>query len=205
MNADFMYQLKRIGCYIRSHASLQALLFVALLFSIVNMAYAFTVMVIFQSWLPTWRLDRRFPFALIPLWAVFLVSVAASVVSLYYYPKHRPKLSYDRVNGVFVCMAIGLIIWIAFAFGLIHTFYIGDFYVVPIIQNIFSAKSLLELDVWYIDLFPTLGDTVFIAYSISFLLLYLASWRAFRTAHENMQSVITIGSHGIRIGNIRHC
>jgi len=205
MKVDLRDQLKRNGCYVRTHASLQALLFVVLIFSVINMAYTFAVVVLLQSWLPTWWLDRRFPFAMIPLWAFFLVSLATSVASLYYYPKHRPKLSYDRVNRVIVYMAIGLIAWIVFAFGLIHTFYIGDFYLVRIIQNIFSGKSLLELPVRDIDLFPTLGDTVFIAYSISFLFSYLASWRAFRTAHQNMQRLITIRSHSIHIGNIRHC
>jgi hypothetical protein len=205
MKVDLGDQLKRVGCYVRTHASVQALLFVVLFFSIINMAYSFAVVVILQSWLPTWHLDRRFPFSMIPLWAFFLVSLATSVVSLCYYPKNRPKLAYDRVNGFFVCMAIGLIAWLVFAFGLIRIFDIGDFYVVRIIQNLFSGKSLVELPVRDFNLFPTLGDTAFIAYSISFLFSYLASWRAFRTAHQKMQRLIIIGSNSIRIGNIRHC
>ncbi len=198
-------QLKRVGCYIRTHASVQALLFVVLFFSIINMVYSFAVVVILQAWLPTWHLDNRFPFSMIPLWAFFLVSLATSVVSLCYYPKNRPKLAYDRVNGFFVCMAIGFIAWLVFAFGLIRIFDIGDFWVVRIIQHMFSGKSLVALPVRDGNLFPTLGDTAFIAYSISFLFSYLASWRAFRTAHQNMQRLITIGSNSIRIGNIRHC
>jgi hypothetical protein len=102
-------------------------------------------------------------------------------------------------------MAIGFIALLVFAFGLLRIFDIGDFYVVRIIQNLFSGKSVVELPVRDIDLFPTLGDTVFIAYSISFLFSYLASWRAFRTAHQKMQRLIIIGSNSIRIGNIRHC
>jgi len=205
MKGDLGDQLKKVGHYVRTHASVQALFFVVLFFSIINMAYSLAVVVLLQSWLPAWRLDRRFPFSMIPLWAFFLVSLATSVVSLCYYPKNRPKLTYDRVNGFLVCMAIGFIAWLVFGFGLIRIFDIGDFYVVGIIQNLFSGKSLLELDVWYIDLFPTLGDTIFIAYSISFLFSYLASWRAFRTAHQKMQRLIIIGSNSIRIGNIRHC
>jgi len=166
---------------------MQSLPFVLLFFSVINMAYVFGVVVVFQTWLPTWWLDRRLPFRAIPLWAFFLVSLAASVISLYYYPKNRPKLACDRVNGFLVYVAIGFIAWFVFAFVLIHTFYIGDFYVVRVIQNIFSGKGILELPVRDIDLFPTLGDTVFIAYLISFLSLYLASWRAFRSAPQNMQ------------------
>ncbi len=169
---------------LRARAPIQALLFVVLFFSIFNMVYAFSVVVVVQSWLPTWWLDRRFPFNMIPLWAFFLVSLAASIVSVYYIPKNRPKLGCDKVNGFFVCTAIGLIAWILFAFSLIHTFYIGDFHVVRIIQNIFSGRSPLELPVEIIDVFPTLGDTVFITYSLSFFFLYLASWRAFRAAHQ---------------------
>lgn len=205
MKVDLGDQLKRVGCYVRTHASVQALFFVALFFSIINMAYSFAVVVLLQCWLPTWHLDNRFPFSMIPLWAFFLVSLATSVVSLCYYPKNRPKLAYDRVNGFFVCMAIGFIAWLVFGFGLIRIFDIGDFYVVRIIQNMFSGKSLVELPVRDFNLFPTLGDTVFIAYSISFLFSYLASWRAFRTAHQKMQRLIIIGSNSIRIGNIRHC
>lgn len=180
-------RLKRLEFFVRAHASVQALFFVLLFFSVINMVYAFGVIVVFQTWLPTWRLDRRFPFSAIPLWAFFLVSLLASVISLYYYPKNRPKLACDRANGFFVYVAIGLIVWIFFAFSLIHTFYIGDFYIVDIIQNIFSGRGPLELSRGGIDLFPTLGDTVFIAYLISFLSLYLASWRAFRAAHQTMQ------------------
>jgi hypothetical protein len=154
------------------------------------MTYVFGVVVVFQTWLPTWWLDRRLPFRLIPLWVFFLVSLAASVISLYYYPKNRPKLACDKVNGFLLYVAIGLIAWFVFAFCLIHTFYIGDFYVVRVIQNIFSGRSPLELPVRDIDLFPTLGDTVFITYFISFLSLYLASWRAFRSAHQNMQILV---------------
>ena len=205
MKVDLGDQLKRVGCYVRTHASVQALLFVVLFFSIINMAYSFAVVVILQSWLPTWHLDRRFPFSMIPLWAFFLVSLATSVVSLCYYPKNRPKLAYDGVNGFFVCMAIGFIFWLVFGFGLIRIFDIGDFYVVRIIQNLFSGKSLVELPARDFSLFPTLGDTIFIAYSISFLFSYLASWRALRTAHQKMQRLIIIGSNSIRIGNIRHC
>ncbi len=205
MKVDLGDQVKRVGCYVRMHASVQALLFVVLFFSIINMAYSFAVVVILQVWLPTWWLDRRFPFCMIPLWAFFLVSLATSVVSLCYYPKNRPKLAYDKVNGIFVYMAIGFIAWMVFAFGLIHTLYIGDFYVVRVIQYIFSGKNPLELPVRDVDLFPTLGDTVFIAYLISFLFSYLASWRAFRTAHQKMQRLIIIGSNSMRIENVRHC
>jgi len=193
MKVGLRDQLKRVGCYVRTHASVQALLFVVLFFSVINMAYTFTVVVVLQVWLPTWWIDRRFPFKLIPLWAFFLVSLTACVVSLYYYPKNRPKLACDRVNGFFVYMAIGLIAWMVFAFGFIHTFYIGDLWVVSWIQNIFSGRSPLEYPVRHIDVFPTLGDTVFMAYSLSFLFLYLASWRAFRAARQNMQKPVIIG------------
>jgi hypothetical protein len=49
---------------------------------------------------------------------------------------------------------------LVFCFGLLRIFDIGDFYVVRIIQNLFSGKSLVELPVRDIDFFPTLGDTV---------------------------------------------
>ncbi len=102
-------------------------------------------------------------------------------------------------------MALGFIAWLVFAFGIIRIFDIGDFWVVRIIQHMFSGKSLVALPVRDANLFPTLGDTAFIAYSISLLFSYLASWRAFRTAHQKMQRLIIIGSNSMRIGNIRHC
>lgn len=204
MKGDLGDQLKKVGHHVRTHASVQALFFVVLFFSIINMAYSFAVVVLLQSWLPAWRLDRRFPFSVIPLWAFFLVSLATFVVSLCYYPKNRPKLTYDRVNGFLVYMTIAFIAWLVFGFGLIRIFDIGDFYVVGIIQNLFSEKSLVELPVRDIDIFPTLGDTVFIAYSISFLFSYLASWRAFRAARQDVQRLIIVRSHGISIEDMRH-
>jgi hypothetical protein len=143
-----------------------------------------------RSWLLTWWVDRRFPFNMIPLWAFFLVSLAVFIVGISYYPKDRPKLSFDRINGFLICVAIGFIAWLVLALGLTHTLYIGDFSVLRILGNAFSGRGLLELPVEAIDVFPTLGDTILIGYSLAFLFVLLASWRAFRSMPQKLQILI---------------
>ena len=167
--------LERFGCYVRRHAFVQALLFVSLLFSVLNIVYTFMVVAIVRSWLLTWHLDRRFPLSTIPLWAFFLVSLAIFIIGIYYYPRNHPKLRYDKVNGFFICITIILITWVVLALSLTHTLYIADFNVVRILQNALSGMNLLELPIEAIDTFPTLGDTVFIGYSFAFLFLLLAN------------------------------
>ena len=184
---------KPFGGYIYTHAFLQALFFVPLFFSVLNMAYTVMVVAFVRSWLLSWWIDRRFPFNVIPLWMFFLVSLAAFIVGIYYYPTNRPKLGFDRANGFLLGIAIGLIAWIVFALSLTHTFYIGDFNVFRIMQNFLSGRHILELPVETIDVFPTLGDTVLIGYVFAFFFLFLASWRAFRTVPKKRQILMVIG------------
>ena len=178
---------KKSEGYVRSHAFAQAVLFVGLFFSVLNIAYTITVVVIVRSWLLTWWVDRRFPFCLIPLWAFLLVSTVLFMLGIFYYPRNRPKLAFDGINKFLICVTIGIFVWIAVAVGLTHVLYIGDFNVLQIIQNAFSGEPLLELPVETIDVFPTLGDTVLIGYILAFLFSFFASWRALRTVRQERQ------------------
>ena len=177
--------LEQFGKYVRKYAPVQAILYVAMIFSVLNIAYTVMVTVIVQSWLLTWWIDRRFPFCLIPLWAFLLVSIVFFVMGIYYYPRRRPQLHFDRINKFLICITIGVIGWIVLALSLTHWLYIGDFNVLRIIKNIFSGNDLLVLSVGAIDVFPTLGDTVLIGYMLAFFFLFLISWRAFRNVRQD--------------------
>ncbi|HJW97986.1 MAG TPA: hypothetical protein VJ529_02575 [Candidatus Bathyarchaeia archaeon] len=183
--------------YVRSHAFVQAVLFVGLFFSVLNIAYTITVVAIIRSWLLTWWVDRRFPFCLIPLWAFLLVSTVFFMLGIYYYPRNRPRLAFDGINKFLICVTIGILVWIAVALGLTHVLYIGDFNVLQIIQNVFSGEPRLELPVETIDVFPTLGDTVLIGYILSFLFSFFASWRALRTVRQDRQ-IFVLGKPNVR-------
>ena len=177
--------LEKFEDYLRMHAFLQAILFVALFFSALNILYTVTVVVVIRSWLITWWIDRRFPFCLIPMWAFLLVSIAFFLLGIYYYPRNRPKLHFDKINKFLICITISVIAWIALALGLTHTLYIGDFNVLHIIQNAFSGSDLLVLSWDAVDVFPTLGDTVLIGYILAFFFSSLTSWRALRTVRQD--------------------
>lgn len=172
--------LERFGNYVRKYTFVQAILYVAMIFSVLNIAYVVAVVVIIQSWLLTWWIDRRFPFCLIPMWAFLLVSVAFFLLGFFYYPKNRPKLHFDKVNKLLICTLIGIVAWIGLALGLTHTLYIGDFNVFSIIKNGFSGTDLLVLSWDAVDVFPTLGDTVLIGYILAFFFSFLIVWRALR-------------------------
>ncbi len=174
---------KRPEGYVREHAFVQAVLFVAIFFSGLNIVYTIIVVAVVRSWLLTWWVDRRFPFCLIPLWAFLIASIAFFMVGIYYYPRNRPRLAFDRVNKFLICITISIFVWIATALALTHTLYIGDFSVMQIVQNAFAGEPLLELPVETIDVFPTLGDTVLIGYIVAFLFSLFLSWRALRTTH----------------------
>jgi len=114
------------------------------------------------------------------------------MLGLYYYPRNRPKLTFDWRNKFLICITIAFFIWIALALSLTHIFYIGDFNLMCIVQNAFSGEhsfqvNILELPVDSIDVFPTLGDTVLIGYVLAFLFSFFASWRAFRTVRQKKQ------------------
>jgi hypothetical protein len=155
-----------------------------------NVAYAMLVVVVFQSWLLTWHLDRTFPFNMIPMWAFCLISTVAGFLSLRYYRRapNQPKFGYDKFNIYLIYATMGSIIWIVVAVMLIHTYYIGDFNIGNVILAIISGKAPLpfvELPLQSVDVFPTLGDSIFIAYLLSFVFLYLASWRGIKArAHD---------------------
>ncbi len=188
---------KKSEGYVRDHAFIHAILFVALFFSALNIAYTITVLVVARSWLLTWWVDRRFPFCLIPLWAFLLASIAFLVLGIYYYPRNRPKVAFDRINKFLICITISIFVWILIALALIHTLYIGDFNVLQIVQNAFSGVSLLELPVETIDVFPTIGDTVLIGYILAFLFSFIASWRALRTVRQDKQ-ILVLGKPNVQ-------
>ncbi len=181
---------KKYEGYVREHAFVQAVLFVAIFFSGMNIFYTITVVAVVRSWLLTWWVDRRFPFCLIPLWAFLLASITFFIVGIYYYPRNRPRLAFDRVNKFLICVTVSIFIWIAMALALTHTLYIGDFSVIQIVQNAFAGEPLLELPVSTIDVFPTLGDTVLIGYITAFLFSSFLSWRALRTVHSKQILVL---------------
>lgn len=178
--------LNVFGNSVRTHASMQAILFVSIFFSTLNIAYTITVVAVVRSWLLTWWVDRRFPFCLIPLWVFLLFSIALLILGIYFYPNNRPKLRFDRINKLLIFITFGIFVWIILALSLTHTMYIGDFNVLHMLQNVFSGRSILELPLETIDIFPTLGDTILIGYILCFLFLFLASWRAFRTVRKTM-------------------
>lgn len=163
--------------------------------SIVNVAYTYLVVVVIQSWLLTWHLDRRFPFSMIPLWAFCLVSIAAGTISMYactQKTEYQPKLGCDKFNTFLIYMTIGLFVWIMIAIGLTHTYYIGDFNVWSVLQTILSGKVPIPFEAVpreSVDIFPTLGDSLFIAYLLSFIFLYLANWRGLKAQSASLIGV----------------
>ena len=164
----------------------QSFLIPILSLSMLNVAYIFLVVVVLQSWLLTWHLDRRFPFSMIPLWVFCLVSIAVGISSLFYLSKvkNQPKLGFDKFNMFLIYMTVGLFVWIVIAISLTHTYYIGDFNVWSVLQAIFSGKvpiPFVEVPLESVDVVPTLGDSIFLAYGVIFILLYLANWRGLKT------------------------
>ena len=119
------------------------------------------------------------------------------MLGIYYYPRNRPRLSFDGINKFLICVTIGILVWIAVALGLTHVLYIGDFNVLQIIQNVFSGEPRLELPVETIDVFPTLGDTVLIGYILAFLFSFFASWRALRTVRQD-RHIFVLGKSNVR-------
>lgn len=173
--------------------SVQSLLMPLIILSILNVAYTILVVVVLQSWLLTWHLDGRFPFDIIPLWAFCLVSIGAGFLSLRYYRRapNQPKFGRDKFNMILIYATMGSIIWIFVAIMLIHTYYIGDFNVGNVLLAIISGKAPLpfvELPLQSVDVFPTLGDSIFIAYSLSFVFLYSASWRGIKAYDSTSKS-----------------
>ena len=163
--------------------SVKALIIVLTVFSLFNLGYAVYIVDIVGSWRLEWWIDRRFPFNLIPLWLFAFVSAACFVFCIFLLWSNLPKgfkLRCDPINTLLLGYIIELFGWIIFAVYLIHKYYVGDFWVVRILENIFTGKNILELPTYDIDVFPTLGDTVIISYVLSFILLYIASWRALK-------------------------
>lgn len=160
----------------------QSFLIPTLFLSIVNVAYTFLVVGVLQSWLLTWHLDRRFPFSMIPLWAFCLVSIAIGIASLFYLSKakNQPKWDFDKFNKFLIYTSVGLFVWIIIAIMLTHTYYIGDFNLWSVLHAIVSGKApipFVEVPLESVDVVPTLGDSIFIAYGAIFVLLYLANLR----------------------------
>ncbi len=176
---------------------LQSLLLPIATLAVINVLYTFLVVVVLQSWLLTWHLDRRFPFSLIPLWAFCLVSLVVGTLSLFYLFKeeNRPKLGCDKFNISLIYMTMGLLVWIVIAIMLTHTYYIGDFNVWSVLQAVLSGKvpiPFLAVSVESVDVFPTLGDSLFIAYFAVFIILYLVNWRGLtaRLTSRNAQNIL---------------
>ena len=163
--------------------------------SIVNVAYTFLVVVVLQSWLLTWWIDRRFPFRLVPLWVFCLVSLGVGALSLYYWGKaeHQPKLGCDKFTIVLIYGTMGLFVWIMIAISLTHTYYIGDFNVWSVLQAVLGGKDpipFVEVPRESVDVFPTLGDSLFISYVLSFIFLYVANLRGLRNHASSPREVI---------------
>jgi hypothetical protein len=114
-----------------------------------------------------------------PALGFLLASIVFLVLGIYYYPRNRPRLAFDRVNKFLICITISIFVWIAVELALTHTLYIGDFNAIPIVQKAFAGEPLLGLPVETADVFPTLGDTVLIGYMLAFLFSLFAGWRAF--------------------------
>jgi hypothetical protein len=180
--------------YVHDHPFVQAFLFVAIFFSALNILYTIVVVAVIRSWLLTWWIDRRFPFCLIPLWVFLLVSIALFLLGIYFHPKYGPRLTFDGVNKILICVTMSIFVWMAIALCLTHVFYIGDFNVLQIIQNAFAGEYIMNLPISTIDAFPTLGDTVLIGYVLAFLFSFFASWRALRTMRWDNQ-ILVLGKH----------
>jgi len=151
-------------------------------------AYGVWVVDIKHSWDPNWWLDRRFPFNLMPLWVFVAVSLIIFLLSVFFTWISKPegfRLRCDWVNKALLYVAAGMFVWIVWALNIVHTYYIGDFWVVRILENIWKGKDILALPISDIDVFPTLGDTIIIAYILSFLLFYIAAFRAYKKINSS--------------------
>ena len=181
----------------RLKTSLQVLFFTLIFYSLVTIAYGVWIIEIQHSWLPTWWLDRRFPFNLTIMygiimfsWWTFLISTGLTVVGYFFdEERKRPLKLFDKLNIFLFCAWFGLLIWFAWSIYLLRAYDIGDFWVVRIIQNILTGRNPRELPRYDIDVFPTLGDTVIISYIVSFIILYTAAFRAFY--QSKMRNVAT--------------
>lgn len=174
---------------------LQSLLMPLTFLAIVNVAYTFLVVVVLQSWLLTWWIDRRFPFRLVPLWVFCFFSLVVGALSLYYWRKvdRQPKLGCDKFNIFLIYGTMGLFVWILIAISLTHTYYIGDFNVWSVLQAVLSGKDpipFIEVPRESVDVFPTLGDSLFISYFLSFIFLYIANLRGLRKNVPAQREVI---------------
>lgn len=172
--------------------------------SIVNVAYTFLVVVVLKSWLLTWWIDRRFPFRLVPLWVFCLASLGVGALSMYYWSKveHQPKLGCDKFNIFLIYGTIGLSVWILIAISLTHIYYIGDFNVWSVLQAVLLGKDpvpFVEVPRESVDVFPTLGDSLFIAYFLSFIFLYVANLRGLKADLHSQTDVI-----GQNTGRVSH-
>ena len=160
---------------------LYALLSTIPYFALLNVIYAALVTDVIESWRPEWWIDRRFPLNLVPLWFFASISFCLLIITAFLawlYRPHNFKLKCDSMNILLLSLTLGFIGWIVTGLYLIHTYYIGDYWIVRIIDNIWSGKNILSLPTCDIDRFPTLSDTVILAYIVSFGLLYLVNYRA---------------------------
>ena len=158
-----------------------------------NIFYAVFCVDVVRSWRLDWWIDRRFPFNLIPMWFFLALSIAVLTLSSFYRwanSVERLKLRYDRTNYFLFLLTLILIVWIILCCHIVHTYYIGDYWLPAIIQNILEGKDILALYWYQIDVFPTLGDTIIIAYVVSFLMLYTAYYRAIRHATQKKYRLI---------------
>jgi len=160
---------------------LYALLNTTLYFALLNVVYAALVVDVVGSWRPEWWIDRRFPLNLIPMWFFASLSICLLIITAFFAWFYRPRnfrLRYDFLNVLLLSLTLGFIGWILMGLYLVHTYYIGDYWVVQILDNIWNSRNILSLPAYDIDRFPTLSDTIILSYLASFGLLYFANYRA---------------------------